>query len=373
MEQLQNCGILFGILPPGSILGVAVGLTSQRRTEVLSDQYDRLLAYCEADPYQCYRRALTTAKGGAKFFNYLWDLIPSTPQQTKSPAELAYEEALDTYLSTPYSKRDALPQSLYKTLDDFEKVKYASARGNSTMPYKRATPTTTTTTTRVSKRPRGNRARPTHGRYNSAARLQARTMGRPKSTTEVKCFDGGTPSAAALNAFGACAPNEPGVAFTGITWLNPILQDASVSGRVGNKIQVKSLHVKFRICGDLTSIATIRLMLVYDHAPNGALPVLADVVKDMPAGTSNATSSLNIANKGRFLVLRDQFESLGTERTNWFINWYVKGRWDVEYGANAGTIADCKTGSFLLIGGYLDKAGTTPVMQAGRVRFRYFD
>jgi len=189
--------------------------------------------------------------------------------------------------------------------------------------------------------------------------------------SEVKSFDcvwaGGN-----LVQVAAAAGAEPGAAWAGFAEINCIPQGATVANRIGNKVVVRSVHLKASLVNQIfANAATARMAVIYDKQPNGAFPAYTDIFLDQPIGAANTYSGINIANKSRFTMLRDQFFNLdaaqGQVRT---INWYIKGRWEVEYGANAGTIGDFRTGAIYLLGIY---AGSVINLNLGSVRVRYYD
>lgn len=194
--------------------------------------------------------------------------------------------------------------------------------------------------------------------------------GRP-SSQEVKSFDSSV-AGGALPAIGAAVGAEPGVAFAGFTELNCIPQGATVANRIGNKVVCKSLHIKGTIYNNNTALlAVARLMVVYDKQPNGAFPAMADILVEQPAGAPLFYGSLNIANKSRFQVIRDGFYNLDSAQSNIHtFNLYCKGRWETEFGANAGTIGDFRTGAIYLIGIY---ANAIVLLSNVACRVRYYD
>ena len=232
----------------------------------------------------------------------------------------------------------------------------------------------------------GTRAPPTRRRKTSAAGRRLpytamRVSTAPLATrsraalSEIKSFDcpfqgGNIPSP------GAISSGEPALAFRGITEVNCIPQGATVANRIGNKVIVKSVHARILISAapGAATQEVARVMLVYDRQPNGAFPAIGDILLDQPAGTTNLQASINIANKSRFTILRDQrllFDQ-GRGTTN-YCDWYIKGRWEVEFGATTGNIGDFRTGSILFIA-YLPLAtGATVTMTQPGFRIRYFD
>jgi len=192
--------------------------------------------------------------------------------------------------------------------------------------------------------------------------------------TEVKSFDV-TVAAANVVAVSAVAGTEPGAAYTGLTEINCIAQGATVANRIGNKVVVKSVQICAEVSsGAAAAVAGLRAMLVYDKQPNGAFPAIADILLDQPAGTGMALSSINIANKSRFVFIRDQFFTIdpgvGQE---YILKLYAKGRWETEYGSNAGNIGDIKTGALYMLLFYTRYGTAVPALSLFHSRIRYFD
>lgn len=220
------------------------------------------------------------------------------------------------------------------------------------------------------------RPRSFYNAYNAAARGQ-QIYGRP-GLQEVKSMDVVVASGNMV-AVGAVAANEPNIGFTGLTEINMVQQGALVSQRIGNKIVLKSIqcNMLFGMAPAAANAATFRCCLVYDRQTNGAFPALVDVLADTTtAGAVAVTnfSGINIANKSRFQMIRDEFISLdpgyGSQKE---VTWYCKGRWDCEYGTNAGNVGDFKTGAVYFICYYCLQVGAVPTMVICRVRCRYFD
>nr|QXP07756.1 MAG: putative capsid protein [Arizlama virus] len=226
----------------------------------------------------------------------------------------------------------------------------------------------------------GTRAPPTRRRKTTAAPTRMRFQippqlalrGRP-AMTEVKSMDINLANANMV-AIAGVAGTEPAAAYTGLTEINCVRQDGTVSGRIGNKIVIKSIHLKFITAQAATAMNAFRFMVVYDRQPNGAFPGPTDILLDQPLGAANSLGGLNIANKSRFSVIRDQIHTAdpGAGSTKIF-SMYMKGRWETEFGSNIGTIADFKTGAIYFICFYNYSAVSVPVLTTPCCRIRYFD
>lgn len=211
--------------------------------------------------------------------------------------------------------------------------------------------------------------RPTYSRASTSAGMGT------KRSTEVKSFDV-QPTTNTLTLVAGVGGTEPGVAFGGITELNCIPQGATVANRIGNKVMMKSVAFKANLVASATTLVLgARLMLVYDRQTNGAFPAIGDILQNQPAGATTAFSDINIANKNRFLILRDQYfdfdVSQAQKRT---VNLYCKGRWETEFGANAGNITDIKMGALYLVLYATSSAGVgTCSLDGAHSRIRYYD
>lgn len=141
---------------------------------------------------------------------------------------------------------------------------------------------------------------------------------------------------------------EP-VLAAGFIPLNAMVTGAGFFNRIGNKIQMKSVHVKVNIAPRIPTTApgganqTGRWMLVYDRQTNGSFPTISTLLADYNADGTNGTvvlSGMNPTQTGRFIILREHFiklfnvnneedltaagQSMMEQDGQWFINWFVK-------------------------------------------------
>lgn len=216
-------------------------------------------------------------------------------------------------------------------------------------------------------------APPPRKQQKKKAGARPRTVGRT-SLTEVKSFDGSLTGVAVFPTLAGCAGAEPGVAFSGITELNNVQQGATVAQRIGNKVVIKSLHLKLSMISGAAVQACVRFMIIYDRQPNGAFPLIADILTDQPAAVPTPYGGLNIANKSRFQVVRDHFLTFDPAQSQVHnVNVYAKGRWEAEYGANAGTIGDFRTGALFLVMFSTFLGGGNVQLSNGSCRIRFYD
>lgn len=94
-----------------------------------------------------------------------------------------------------------------------------------------------------------------------------------------------------------------------IILLNGVQTGSGFFNRVGSRIEMKSIHIRGQIVNAVTAISGgIRMLLIYDRQPNGALPVISDILQSRDqAGTAatSGVSEINLDQRDRFMILRD--------------------------------------------------------------------
>lgn len=142
-----------------------------------------------------------------------------------------------------------------------------------------------------------------------------------------------------------------GLATAGSTpfLLNGVAQGTTASTRIGRRLVIKSLLVRWlvQLAPTTTGGSPLRLMVVYDAQSNGAAPAITDILL-----TDELTSPANLSNSRRFKILIDEFvPCLGTGGPQ-SICWtrYMKVNLDQEFNnGSAGTITDITKGSIYAI------------------------
>jgi len=123
------------------------------------------------------------------------------------------------------------------------------------------------------------------------------------SSAEIKCVDVPTTSYLLDNS-GTVTP------------LNLIASGSSYYQRIGRKIEMKSsringiINYKTTLGGQTNYYPFIaRIMVIYDRQTNGALPSIQDILQTIDAlgnPTTDNYSGVNLNNRDRFTILRDQ-------------------------------------------------------------------
>ena len=188
-----------------------------------------------------------------------------------------------------------------------------------------------------------------------AAGIQ-RLYGRP-STQEIKFFDCAV-TAAAAGGFGlpsiSVPPSggEPGVAFTGITELNCIPQGATSYNRIGTKVVIKSIKFSttFSMLGSAPTTGIVRWMIVYDRQPNGSFPSISSILSQNISTVPGFYSGVNMANRSRFLVLRDQTVNFDVQMFKAkTVSAYIRTNLETQFSSTTSTIGDITTGALYFI------------------------
>lgn len=137
------------------------------------------------------------------------------------------------------------------------------------------------------------------------------------------------------------------------------------TNRNGDSVKVVSLQAKFDIYHNSSATNTItRIMLIQDKQTNGAVPNASDIL--------SVTSVIGLRNVDwgkRFNVLFDR--KVHTDSTNpiKFLKFYKKITVHMEFGGNAGSIADINKNSFIVLA-ISDEATNGPqINRATRIRF----
>lgn len=177
------------------------------------------------------------------------------------------------------------------------------------------------------------------------------------------------------------------------TILNAPVLGTDLYNRVGRRICMKSIQlggfVRLKVSQTATSVMG-RIILFYDAQPNGAAPVLGDILRDSTvAATASNFGFINLNNRSRFKIIRDYQMNLNActsnaggqisnltmkdnENHSYNIDWYERlPKLETVYNAtNGGTVADITTGTLYLL--TIATSGTSWEFDYGS-RVRYYD
>lgn len=170
---------------------------------------------------------------------------------------------------------------------------------------------------------------------------------------------------------------EPSSPFAGLTEINCVQQGATAYNRIGTKLLMKSIKFDCDLIlkGSAPTTTTARLMIVYDRQPNGSFPAIASILSSNVSGTPNFNSGINMANRSRFLILRNQLVNLdanGEQGYHW--STFIKTKLETQFGSTAGNIGDIQTGALYFVA-FANASGATIFIDVSTAtsRIRYFD
>lgn len=174
---------------------------------------------------------------------------------------------------------------------------------------------------------------------------------------EVKSFDWNW-GETALQEIATTAGNANNDLTNGMICLNLMTMGTTFYNRIGAKVSMVSARLTFDLA--LPSIIAsdfqsneVRYLIIYDRQTNAAWPSITDVLRTNDTATTHA-SSINIANRDRFAVLRDQVVTLDTSQALCtHVDCFMKlPQLQTQYkSSTAGnlTIGDINTGALYLI------------------------
>lgn len=169
--------------------------------------------------------------------------------------------------------------------------------------------------------------------------------------------------------FGAATFIAPGAT----TLLNGLVPDATATGRIGRKIVMKSLYLRY-ICSlgaTSTGGSPVRIMVVYDKQANTAPPGVTDILLSDAHLSPN-----NLSNRDRFVVICDEMSEPISVQNNFSVSGTIYKKINLETMFNsgtAGTIADITSGSLYLLWAQNGQIGTANGAFNWRCRVRYTD
>lgn len=158
--------------------------------------------------------------------------------------------------------------------------------------------------------------------------------------------------------------------------LNGLVPGTGASQRIGTKISIKSIELRYKCISTLTTGASqlMRVLLVLDHQPNGVALSLLQVLV-----TVDTFSPRSLANRARFKLLHDKTHSIsasGQDNTTLYNKIYMQFKKPivVEYNIGvAGNIGDIVNSSIYVIAIGSEVAGPTAGTTQGFSRIRYID
>lgn len=158
--------------------------------------------------------------------------------------------------------------------------------------------------------------------------------------------------------------------------LNGLLPGTSASQRIGMKVMIRSIEMRFWLYAQALTVNTLtRIALVLDKQCNALPPNPADVW-DNKMAPYNVSTIRNLANRKRFKIMWDKSLPISTQAPVKHYHLYMKLKRPIitEYNAGvAGTIADIASNSLYLFSWSSDATGANQAVFTFVVRVRYTD
>jgi len=160
------------------------------------------------------------------------------------------------------------------------------------------------------------------------------------------------------------------------TLLNGLAVGSTASQRIGRKVTLKSLLIRysFAVQNATTWATPLRILVVYDKQANATAPAITDILL-----TDNFNSQNNLSNRDRFVTLVDQITDNiggGDNAANYVIADTLFKRINLETmfnDGNAGTIGDITSGSIYMFVAGTNRLNGADLLQDTKVRVRYTD
>lgn len=156
--------------------------------------------------------------------------------------------------------------------------------------------------------------------------------------------------------------------FSGPTSLSTLSLGTDATNRIGRKVVWTKIIVRHFY--NNAGAAAVRLMIVYDKQPNGALPAITDVLL-----SDTFTSNNNLNNRDRFITILD--EIIGGEQGDALIGAGLFTRKinleTIFNSGNTGTISDIQSGSIFVMAAAAPSSSANSTALVTRIRLRYLD
>jgi len=155
--------------------------------------------------------------------------------------------------------------------------------------------------------------------------------------------------------------------------LNGLQSGSDATNRIGRKVNIKSLLLRFNFGMASTSIggAPCRILVVYDKQANATAPLITDILL-----VNGFSSQNNLSNRDRFVTIFDHITQPIAATNNYCVADVLFKRVNLETifnAGNAGTIGDISSGSVYIFVAQCGTIGTTAPVLLARSRIRYTD
>lgn len=128
-----------------------------------------------------------------------------------------------------------------------------------------------------------------------------------------------------------------------------VAQGDGFDTRDGNSLKWEHCNMKgFVTINGSATTTTVRIMLLLDKQPNGALPTLAQILDDTGSNTP-VLRPLNVNFGSRFVLLADKQISVDANNARKNFKWFRKLNFHTKYNGTGSTITDINTNSIIMV------------------------
>lgn len=168
----------------------------------------------------------------------------------------------------------------------------------------------------------------------------------------------------------------------GLVLLNGVAQGTDYINRIGRRVVMKSLYIRFSLVPNVANSAPVgdfaRILLVYDCQSNGAAPLAADILN----AAADYLSPLNLNNRDRFKILHDKVIPMNPnvytagaltsgDPVNKTWKLFKKMNMDIIFGGTGATVGSIQTGAIYLL--YMSAGATSYSTLTYNCRIRFID
>lgn len=204
---------------------------------------------------------------------------------------------------------------------------------------------------------------------------RSRSIGFVRQANAVGGF-AGRASKSELKFIDVTANNDPPIGattFSAGTLLNGCIPGSNATNRIGRKIHMKSLVLRWGVNLRSTSVAggNVRVLVVYDKQSNAAAPAITDILL-----TDDFYANNNLSNRDRFLTLIDIISpcvSTGGDVTCSGVEYRKLNLESMFNTGTAGTVADITTGSVYIFVAQTGTITTTAPDFFASARIKFLD
>lgn len=169
-----------------------------------------------------------------------------------------------------------------------------------------------------------------------------------------------------------------GVIFAAVTFgagtlLNGLASGSTATTRVGRKVTIKSMMLRWNYNMGATSTGgcVLRILIVYDKQSNATAPAITDIL-----ATDDWMSANNLSNRDRFVTLSDVITAPVGVSSDFEIGDMIYKRLNLETNfnaGNAGTVGDITSGAIYLFVAQSGSMATANGAFTASARVRYSD